>query len=130
MLVLTRKTQQQIQIGSNITITILKVKGQTIRVGIEAPRDVCVLRTELAEKLAAHDDSETVRSALAITRREEKRAADVERAAEPAVSAQQSPTPQGNVTPATTLVTYRGPRLGSRGRRRLMMVASGVGVDS
>ena len=36
MLVLTRKTQQQIQIGPHITITILKVKGQTIRVGIDA----------------------------------------------------------------------------------------------
>ena len=38
MLVLTRKTQQQIQIGNNIVITILHVKGQAVRVGIEAPR--------------------------------------------------------------------------------------------
>ena len=52
MLVLTRKTQQQIQIGPHITITILKVKGQAVRVGIEAPREVCVLRAEVAEKLA------------------------------------------------------------------------------
>lgn len=53
MLVLTRKTQQQIQIGNDITITILQVKGQAVRVGITAPRNVSVLRTELAEKLMA-----------------------------------------------------------------------------
>lgn len=50
MLVLTRKTQQQIQIGNNIVITILHVKGQAVRVGIEAPRDVRVIRSEINEK--------------------------------------------------------------------------------
>jgi carbon storage regulator CsrA len=47
MLVLTRKLQQQIKIGEQVTITILRVKGQTVRVGIEAPRDVRVVRGEL-----------------------------------------------------------------------------------
>jgi carbon storage regulator CsrA len=47
MLVLTRKIQQQIKIGEQVTITILRVKGQTVRVGIEAPRDVRVIRGEL-----------------------------------------------------------------------------------
>jgi carbon storage regulator CsrA len=47
VLVLTRKIQQQIQIGNNITITILQVKGQAVRVGIEAPRDVRVMRSEI-----------------------------------------------------------------------------------
>jgi len=47
MLVLSRKTRQQIRIGDNITVTILLVKGQVVRVGIEAPRDVRVLRAEL-----------------------------------------------------------------------------------
>jgi carbon storage regulator CsrA len=47
MLVLTRKLQQQIKIGEQVTITILRVKGQTVRVGIEAPRDVRVIRGEL-----------------------------------------------------------------------------------
>jgi carbon storage regulator CsrA len=74
MLVLTRKTREQIQIGENVVITILRVKGQTVRVGIEAPRDVRVLRSELpknesaAEEQAAAEtttagDSETTRSA-------------------------------------------------------------------
>ncbi|MBC8352330.1 MAG: carbon storage regulator [Planctomycetes bacterium] len=47
MLVLTRKTQEQIHIGNNITISILKLKGNTVRIGIEAPRNIRVLRGEL-----------------------------------------------------------------------------------
>jgi carbon storage regulator len=48
MLVLTRKHQEKIRIGDNITITILKTKGKAVRVGIEAPSDVPVVRGELA----------------------------------------------------------------------------------
>ena len=48
MLVLTRKIQEQIHIGNNITISILKLKGNTVRIGIEAPRDIRVLRGELS----------------------------------------------------------------------------------
>jgi len=47
MLVLTRKANEQIQIGDNVVITILQVKGQLVRVGIEAPREIRVLRSEL-----------------------------------------------------------------------------------
>jgi carbon storage regulator CsrA len=47
MLVLTRKLQERICIGDNITVTILRVKGQQVRIGIEAPRDVRVIRGEL-----------------------------------------------------------------------------------
>ena len=47
MLVLTRKLKQQIQIGSNITVTVLRVQGNSVRIGIEAPLDVRVLRGEL-----------------------------------------------------------------------------------
>ena len=47
MLVLSRKSEQAIQIGDSITITILNVKGKTVRVGIEAPRGIRVIRSEL-----------------------------------------------------------------------------------
>jgi carbon storage regulator len=49
MLVLTRKVNQQIQIGDNVVITILHVRGQSVRVGIEAPRQVRVVRSEIAD---------------------------------------------------------------------------------
>ena len=47
MLVLSRKSQQTIRIGDAITVTILNVKGNTVRVGIDAPRDIRVVRGEL-----------------------------------------------------------------------------------
>ncbi len=48
MLVLTRKIEQEIQIGQNITIKILKVKGRSVQIGIEAPGEVRILRGEFA----------------------------------------------------------------------------------
>ena len=48
MLVLTRKAKQRIQIGDNISITVLRVKGQTVRIGIDAPSEIRVRRSELA----------------------------------------------------------------------------------
>ena len=47
MLVLTRKQEEKICIGDEIVITLLRVKGKSIRLGIEAPDKVCVLRGEL-----------------------------------------------------------------------------------
>jgi carbon storage regulator CsrA len=48
MLVLTRKYQEKIKIGDNITITVLRMKGKTVRLGIEAPESVPVIRGELS----------------------------------------------------------------------------------
>ncbi len=50
MLVLTRKLQERIHIGENITITVVRIKGNTVRVGIEAPGDVHVIRGEVVVK--------------------------------------------------------------------------------
>lgn len=47
MLVLTRKVNQQIRLGDNITVTILRVQGNSIRIGVEAPREIRVVRGEL-----------------------------------------------------------------------------------
>jgi len=47
MLVLSRKPQEQIQIGDNVTVTVLKVKGNTVSLGIEAPQDIRIVRSEL-----------------------------------------------------------------------------------
>ncbi|MCR4415105.1 MAG: carbon storage regulator [Thermoguttaceae bacterium] len=50
MLVLTRKTNERIRIGENVTITILRVKGHVVKVGIDAPQGVPVVRCELLER--------------------------------------------------------------------------------
>ena len=49
MLVLSRLEGQVIKIGDNIRVTIVEVRGDKVRVGIEAPRDVQVMRAELLE---------------------------------------------------------------------------------
>ena len=49
MLVLSRKQGEQLQIGDDITITVLEVHHGRIRIGIDAPQDVRVLRRELCE---------------------------------------------------------------------------------
>ena len=47
MLVLTRKKDEQIRIGENIIITVIRVKGKAVRLGIQAPKTESVLRGEL-----------------------------------------------------------------------------------
>ena len=53
MLVLTRKADEQIVIGDDIKITLVRVRGNSVRIGIEAPREVRVLRGELAARETA-----------------------------------------------------------------------------
>lgn len=53
MLVLTRRLGERIVIGDSITVTVVDIKGDTIRLGIDAPRDVRVQRLEVLEQIAA-----------------------------------------------------------------------------
>ena len=49
MLVLSRKAQQAIRIGDSVTVTILRVKGNSVRIGIEAPQETRIVRAELPD---------------------------------------------------------------------------------
>ena len=49
MLVLSRKVDDEIYIGDDIIITVVRVIGGTVKIGVDAPRDVTVLRGELAK---------------------------------------------------------------------------------
>ncbi len=53
MLVLTRRTGESIMIGDDIEIKILDVSGEKVRVGIDAPREINVYRTEVFERIEA-----------------------------------------------------------------------------
>ena len=68
MLVLTRKLKESIRIGDAITITVLRVKGNTVRIGIEAPREVPVVRGELVPLVSVAgnqgDEGETLEPVL------------------------------------------------------------------
>ena len=50
MLVLSRKKSESIVIDGAIRITVLQVNGDVVRLGIEAPKEVSILRTELCER--------------------------------------------------------------------------------
>ncbi|MCR5762154.1 MAG: carbon storage regulator CsrA [Treponema sp.] len=64
MLILSRKIDEKIKIGDEITLTIIEVKGDQVKIGVEAPKDVKVFRQEVFEaiqkenKVAALDVSE------------------------------------------------------------------------
>ncbi len=66
MLVLSRRPGEALVIGDGIRVVILSVEGERVRVGIEAPREVPVLRAELAEAVS----EENTRAARAGSRRD------------------------------------------------------------
>ena len=51
MLVLTRKSNQSIMIGDDIEVSVLSVVGEKVRIGINAPQDIPVFRTEIYEEV-------------------------------------------------------------------------------
>lgn len=51
MLILTRRVGESVMIGDEVTITVLSVKGNQVRVGVNAPRHIAVHREEIYERL-------------------------------------------------------------------------------
>jgi carbon storage regulator len=51
MLVISRKAGEKIHIGDDIELTLVSVKGSCVRLAIDAPRDVVILRGELRERV-------------------------------------------------------------------------------
>ena len=59
MLILTRRAGETVMIGSDVTITVLGVKGNQVRIGINAPKDVAVHREEIFERITKEKNSDT-----------------------------------------------------------------------
>ena len=51
MLILTRRVGESLMIGDNVTVTVLGVKGNQVRIGVNAPKDVAVHRQEIYERI-------------------------------------------------------------------------------
>jgi carbon storage regulator len=81
MLVLSRRVGESIVVGDNVTVTVLEVRGEVVRVGIDAPRSVSVHRAELLQELeetnkasASPTDAQVSSLAEALGHREEPEA--------------------------------------------------------
>jgi carbon storage regulator len=53
MLVLSRRATERIRLGDSIVVTVVRVEGDRVRLGIEAPSDILVLRDELEPRAAS-----------------------------------------------------------------------------
>jgi carbon storage regulator len=56
MLILTRRVGETVMIGNEVTVTVLGVKGNQVRIGVNAPKDVAVHREEIYERIKREED--------------------------------------------------------------------------
>lgn len=57
MLILTRRVGETVMIGDSVTVTVLGVKGNQVRLGVNAPKDVAVHREEIYERIKREQDT-------------------------------------------------------------------------
>ncbi len=59
MLILSRKTDEKIKIGEDITLTIIEIRGDQVKIGVEAPKNVKVFRQEVFNAIKNENKSAT-----------------------------------------------------------------------
>lgn len=56
MLILTRRVGETLMVGDDVTVTVLGVKGNQVRIGVDAPKDVAVHREEIYQRIQKEKD--------------------------------------------------------------------------
>jgi len=59
MLILTRRVGETLMVGDDVTVTVLGVKGNQVRIGVNAPKDVAVHREEIYERIRKENEAGT-----------------------------------------------------------------------
>lgn len=72
MLILSRKKNEQIVISDDITITVLDVEGEKVKIGIDAPKDIKVFRKELIEEVKNTNTESTSSTVSSLKELQEK----------------------------------------------------------
>lgn len=67
MLILSRKTNEKICIGENITLTIIEVRGDQVKIGVDAPKDIKVFRHEVLQAIQSENKAAAVDSSSALS---------------------------------------------------------------
>lgn len=115
MLVLTRRTGESVMVGDDVIVTVLDVRADTVRLGIQAPRDIAVHREEVyeeiraANKAAASPQDESIAELRRRLRARRARPGDAPApgAGEPAATSE--PAPAGGPVPESGPTPESGP---------------------
>lgn len=62
MLILTRRVGESLVIGDDVNVTVLGIKGNQVRVGVSAPKEVAVHREEIYQRIQREEDTEVTGS--------------------------------------------------------------------
>ena len=77
MLILTRRVGETVMIGNDVTVTVLGVKGNQVRIGINAPKNVAVHREEIYERIQREKHGESDDKSQEVSKNDVAAAVDV-----------------------------------------------------